>query len=236
MSLSMFIILYKGISMSHIKILVSSVSIYWKKFVFRDRNVTQNDSNSDESTNTPEVALTQNRFTPSTTVSPVNVKMHPLVNNTSREGTGISNTETDIGSKELILTDLEDQSNSLKTSHGNIRSVVLDLGESITNHLQQITKRMDEQQKANNDRENNFDSKLLCMTQELRQMSRRLDDLQKTNEDGKMDLKDFEAKLNCIDKILEQVDKKRIQAKNNHHELRRRFDCFEHRVNKTYLS
>ena len=225
--------------MSRIKILVSSASIYWKKFIIRDRNVPQNDSNLEDSTNTPEVALinsTQNRFTPSATVSPVSVKMHPLVNNTSKEGTVISNTETDIGSKELIFTDLEDQSNSLKTSHGNMRSLVLDLGESITNHLQKITKRMDEQQKANNDRENNFDSKLLCMTQELRQMSRRLDDLQKTNEDGKMDLKDFEAKLNCIDKILEQVDKKRIQAKNNHHELRRRFECFEHKVNKTYLS
>ena len=67
---------------------------------------------------------------------------------------------------------------------------------------------------------------------ELRQISNRLDELQKENDREK---KDSGAKFDCLNQKVDKLDERRIQAKNYHHELRRRFECFENKVNKNYL-
>ena len=67
---------------------------------------------------------------------------------------------------------------------------------------------------------------------ELRQISNRMDELQKENDREK---KDSGAKFDCLNQKVDKLDERRIQAKNYHHELRRRFECFENKVNKNYL-
>ena len=70
------------------------------------------------------------------------------------------------------------------------------------------------------------------ITIELRKIYNMMDEQQKANADAKEYLGN---KLNCLDQKVEKLDERRIQAKNYHHELRRRFECFENKVNKNYL-
>ena len=70
------------------------------------------------------------------------------------------------------------------------------------------------------------------ITCELRKLTKRIDALQNANDDAKEYLG---TKFNCLEQKVEKLDERRIQAKNYHHELRRRFECFENKVNKSCL-
>ena len=58
----------------------------------------------------------------------------------------------------------------------------------------------------------------------------RIDQLFKSNA---VVVKRFDAKLNNIDKQIKQLTEKRMETKNSLHELRRRFECLEHKINKS---
>ena len=134
--------------------------------------------------------------------------IYPAVNSLMGDDKNVCTNKIKRINKEPTYLDLERLPSSLNESHKDIRSMVHALGEAVTNQLQQITKRMDDLQEN---------------------MTKSVDKIQKTNVEEKGD---FNSKLNCLEQRIDQLNEKRIQAKTFHHELRRRFECFEHRVKK----
>ena len=70
-------------------------------------------------------------------------------------------------------------------------------------------------------------------------LSKRIDDFQKENETQISTLrKDFEsihATVQNTNQRIKTIDKRRIETRSQHHELKRRFERFEHKVNAGYL-
>ena len=185
--------LFKGMAMNHTKALVSGVSTYVQKLMIRGTDVTPGDSSTILSTTISEVALmssARNSSKSRSTISATSVENGQPIANSTRDWKEISKYQVKADGKDLTVIDIEVQSN---VPSATLENMILELGESITSQLGQITKRMDDEKN------------------------------------------DLDTKFNFLNQKVEKLDEKRIQAKNYHHELRRRFECFENKVNKNYL-
>ena len=73
---------------------------------------------------------------------------------------------------------------------------------------------------------------------QLVKIDQTMDELQKTNEIQCLSIKDdFESSYDNpkeLNQRLKNLNEKQLQARSQHHELRRRLECLEHKFNKTF--
>ena len=131
--------------MNHTKALVSGVSTYVQKLMIRGTDVTPGDSSTILSTTISEVALmssARNSSKSRSTISATSVENGQPIANSTRDWKEISKYQVKADGKDLTVIDIEVQSN---VPSATLENMILELGESITSQLGQITKRMDDE-------------------------------------------------------------------------------------------
>ena len=196
------------------KTLVAGVRIYWKKLMTRERDSAETESRTGMTTITSELALMESTEKNVVTCSrSIREGTSSVVSITSEDCSERSTIETTKVSNHSIDSDIKTLSNSSFAPVTDVRSMAYESQKSFTTT---IAEKIDQLQKRNDD--------------QFREMNERIDHLC-----GGV-RKSIDVKLIGIEKKIKQLTEKRIEAKNCHHELKRRFECFEHKINKSQLN